>query len=55
MKKLNLLDVINHKKKIYYFIMNEMKKNLKNKIQIEQWFLDVTYYAIPRKNNSFKL
>ena len=32
-----------------------MKNNLQNKIQIKQWFIDATYYAIPRKNNSFKL
>lgn len=32
-----------------------MKLNLSDKINIKQWFVDCTYYAIPRKNNSFKL
>ena len=32
-----------------------MKKTLGNTNSISQWFMDCTYYAIPRNNNSYKL
>ena len=32
-----------------------MKSYLKNKRDISQWFMDTTYYDIPRNNNCFKL
>ena len=44
-----------YKKDVYYFLTNQMKDNLSKHYDINQWFLDATYYAIPRKNNSFKL
>ena len=44
-----------YEKKIYYFMTDIMKVNLSDKINIKQWFVDYTHYAIPRKNNSFKL
>ena len=44
-----------YEKKIYYFITDNMKANISNKINIKQFFVDFTYYSIPRKNNSFKL
>ena len=32
-----------------------MKNTLKNKESISQWFMDCTYYAVPRNNNNYKL
>ncbi len=32
-----------------------MKSKLGKKDDITQWFMDATYYIIPRKNNNFKL
>ena len=32
-----------------------MKFNLGDKDNIKQWFMDATYYAVPRKNDNFKL
>ena len=34
---------------------DKMKKNISNNEDINQWLMDTTYYAIPRRNNSFKL
>ena len=34
---------------------DKMKKNISNNEDINQWFMDTMYYAIPRRNNSFKL
>lgn len=31
-----------------------MKKNLSNIEDINQWFMDIIHYAIPRKNNGYK-
>lgn len=42
-------------KAIFYFLTNQMRDNLSKNDDINQWFLDITYYTIPRKNNSFKL
>ena len=44
-----------YKKIIYFYITEEMKKTLGNSNLINQWFMDCTYYAIPRNNNSYKL
>ena len=61
-KKITEFETVSFKKKnkecnknIFYFISEEMKINLGNKNDIEQWFMDATHYAIPRKNNDFKL
>ena len=35
--------------------MEEMKNTLLNSAKFNQWFMDCTYYAIPRKNNQYKL
>ena len=44
-----------YNKKVYFYITDEMKKTLGNINSISQWFMDYTYYAIPRNNNSYKL
>ena len=45
-----------YEKNFYFFLTIEMKNNLKNKDDIiSQWFIDTTYYAIPRNYNSFNL
>ena len=44
-----------YKKNIYFYITNKMKNTLKNKESISQWFMDCTYYAVPRNNNNYKL
>ena len=42
-------------KNIYFYITKTMSKNLENSNKMSQWFMDCTYYAIPRNNNQFKL
>ena len=42
-------------KSIIFYMTDNMKKNLSNSEDINQWFMDTTYYAIPRRNNSYKL
>ena len=32
-----------------------MKNSLSNSNKFSQWFMDYTYYAIPRNNDNFKL
>ena len=32
-----------------------MKNTLSNSNKFSQWFMDCTYYAIPRNNNNFKM
>ena len=44
-----------YKKNIYFYITNKMKNTLKNKESISQWFMDCTYFAVPRNNNNYKL
>lgn len=47
---------ITYKKKIYYIMINTMKDALKTNIdKRNQFFLDITYYAIPINNNNYKL
>ena len=43
------------KNTIYFFITEEMKNTLLNSTKFNQWFMDCTYYAIPRNNNHYKL
>ena len=43
-----------YEKEIYIIQTTEMKNNLSNK-NIEQTFVDCTYYAIPNNNNNYKL
>ena len=43
------------KKTIYFFITEEMKNTLLNSTKFNQWFMDCTYYAIPRNNNQYQL
>ena len=44
-----------YKKKIYFIFANFMKDNLRNNITNKsQFFIDITYYAIPRNNNNYK-
>ena len=40
---------------IYLFLTDNMKNTLSNSNKISQWFMDCTYYAIPRNNDNFKL
>ena len=45
-----------YNKKIYYIMTNTMKECLKaNTDKHNQFFIDITYYAIPRNNDNFKL
>jgi len=45
-----------YKKKFYFIMTNKMKENLKyNNSNKNQFFIDITYYAIPRNNDNFKL
>lgn len=54
-EKITEYDQIKFKRNNREYITKEMKTNLGNNLDINQWFLDTTYYAIPRKNNDFKL
>ena len=42
-------------KDIYYYLTDKMIKNLSKTSEIKQWFVDATYYSIPRNNNNYKL
>ena len=42
-------------KNIFFYIIKGMSKNLENSNKMSQWFMDCTYYDIPRNNNQFKL
>ena len=37
---------------MYYYLTDRMIKNLSKPSEIKQWFVDTTYYAIPRNNNN---
>lgn len=54
-EKITEYEQIKFKRNNREYITKEMKTNLGNNLDINQWFLDTTYYAIPRKNNDFKL
>ena len=40
---------------MYYYLIDRMIKNLSKPSEIKQWFVDTTYYAIPRNNNNYIL
>lgn len=40
-------------KNIYFYITKGMSKKLENSNKMSQWFMECTYYAIPRNNNQF--
>ena len=42
-------------KSIIFYMTDKMKKNISNNEDINQWFMDTTDVAMPRRNNSFKL